>query len=74
VRFEQLSANKRTNDEVDALDNLWDLATVEVINAQLAYAELTSTSDDDEAAVAAAWLRLWRAEERQRRVSALFEA
>lgn len=44
-----------------------------VIEARRAYAELSS-SGDDEAAVAAAWLRLWRAEERQRQVTVQFNA
>jgi hypothetical protein len=62
------------DDAIDALNNLWARATADVINARLAYAELTSKSYDDDGAVAAAWLRLCRAEDHQRKVSALFDA
>jgi hypothetical protein len=62
------------DEAVAALDRLWGLATIEVIDARRAYAELSSSSDDNEAAVAAAWLRLWRAEERQRQVGSRFNA
>jgi hypothetical protein len=56
-----------------ALNQRWGLATVEVIRARRAYLDLTSSGEGDDAAVSAAWLRLWRAEERQRQVSAQFE-
>jgi hypothetical protein len=69
-----MSANTITDEAVAALDSLWGLATVEVIDAQRAYAELSSSSDDDDGAVGAAWLRLWRAEERQRQVGLRFDA
>ncbi len=68
-----MGVNVSTDKAAAELDMLWGLATVEVIEAQLAYAEVASKSDDNDAQVAAAWLRLWRAEERQRQVSAQFE-
>jgi hypothetical protein len=74
LRLERMNANTTTDEILNTLDYLWGLATVEVINARTAYTEITSRSDDEDAAVAAAWLRLWRAEEHQRRVAAQFEA
>lgn len=68
-----MGVDVNTDKAAAELDMLWGLATVEVIEAQLAYAEVASTSDDNDAEVAAAWLRLWRAEERQRQVSTQFD-
>jgi len=48
----------------------WRAATVEVIYAQIAYAELVSKDTADDGAFAAAWLRLWRAQEHQRELAA----
>jgi hypothetical protein len=56
-----------------ALNHRWGLATVEVIHARRAYLDLTSNGEGNEATVSAAWLRWWRAEERQRQLSAQFE-
>jgi hypothetical protein len=56
---------------IDALDRLWELATVEIMRAQLEYSELEGRSGSDDRSVAEAWLRLWRAEERQRELAAL---
>jgi len=69
-----MSANTITDEILNTLDHHWGLATVEVVNARVAYVEITSRSDDDDAAVAAAWLRLWRAEESQRRLAAKFDS
>jgi len=51
------------------LERQWGMATLEVIRAQGAYAELISRAVSDEEAEAAACLRLWRAQERQRELS-----
>jgi hypothetical protein len=51
------------------LDRQWELATLEVMNAQRAYAELEGRIGANDSVVAAAWLRLWRAEERQRQLA-----
>jgi hypothetical protein len=56
-------------DARDLLDRQWDNATVAVIHAQIAYAELVSQGVAEDGTVAAAWLRLWRAQERQRQLS-----
>jgi len=47
----------------------WRATTVEVIYAQIAYAELVSQDAADDGTFAAAWLRLWRAQEHQRKLS-----
>jgi hypothetical protein len=52
-----------------ALESQWGDATVEVIHAQSVYAELVSRDAADDETVVAAWLRLWRAQERQRQLS-----
>jgi hypothetical protein len=51
------------------LESQWGDATVEVIHAQSVYAELVSRGAADDETVVAAWLRLWRAQERQRQLS-----
>ena len=51
------------------LERQWGDATVEVIHAQSVYAELVSRGAADDETVVAAWLRLWRAQERQRQLS-----
>ena len=56
-----------------ALNDLWGLATLEVIGARRAYIDLTLSGDAADLAVSAAWVRLWRAEEHQRQISAQFE-
>jgi hypothetical protein len=55
----------------DALHRMWELATVEIMHAQLEYSELEGRSNVDDRVLAKAWLRLWRAEERQRELAAL---
>jgi hypothetical protein len=70
----QLGSSAETwSAERAALNQLWDLATIEVILARRAYIELTSNFDGGDPIISAAWLRLWRAEERQRQVSAQLE-
>ena len=58
-----------TTDAWETLSRQWDDASVAVIHAQIAYAELVSQSMAEDETVAAAWLRLWRAQERQRQLS-----
>jgi hypothetical protein len=52
-----------------ALESQWGDATIEVTHAQSVYAELVSRGAADDETVVAAWLRLWRAQERQRQLS-----
>jgi len=52
-----------------SLDRQWELATIEVVQAQRAYAELEDRMGENDSVVAAAWLRLWRAQERQRQLA-----
>ena len=49
------------------LDRHWREATALVIRTQIEYATLLSTNASDDRAVATTWLRLWRAQEIQRR-------
>jgi hypothetical protein len=58
-----------TGGETMSLDRQWELATLEVMSAQRAYAELEGGIGENDSVVAAAWLRLWRAEERQRQLA-----
>jgi hypothetical protein len=51
------------------LEHQWGNATLEVFRAERAYAELVSREMDDDETIAAAWLRLWQAQERQRKLS-----
>jgi hypothetical protein len=51
------------------LERRWGNATVEVIHAQREYAVLVSQGAADDETVGAAWLRVWRAQERQRELS-----
>lgn len=51
------------------LERQWGDATIEVIRAQSEYAELISGGLEDDQTITAAWLRLWRAQERQRQLS-----
>lgn len=51
------------------LQRQWGDATVEAIHAQSAYAGLVSLGTADDETIGAAWLRLWRAQERQRQLS-----
>jgi hypothetical protein len=81
-RTEEQSANsdskrmKLTNpapDAVATLELLWGEATAAVIRAQLDYRELASRDVVEPRALDAAWLRLWRAEERQRELAREFD-
>ena len=47
----------------------WGNATLEVIHAQREYTALVAQGAADDETVATAWLRLWRAQERQRELS-----
>jgi hypothetical protein len=58
-----------TTDAWETLNRQWDDASVAVIHAQIAYAKLVSQGMAEDETVAAAWLRLWRAQERQRQLS-----
>jgi hypothetical protein len=60
-------------DDRTILERQWGNATLEVIGAQRAYAELVSLGVDDDETVVAACLRLWRAEERQRVLSSALD-
>jgi hypothetical protein len=51
------------------LERQWANATLEAFRAERAYAELVSRGMDDDETIAAAWLRLWRAQEHQRKLS-----
>jgi hypothetical protein len=52
-----------------SLERQWANATVEVIHAEREYAALVSQGVADDETVGAAWLRLWRAQQRQRELS-----
>jgi hypothetical protein len=68
------SASRSNADhEFNELNRLWDLATVEIMHAQLEYSELEGRNDVDDRVEAEAWLRLWRAEERQRKLAVLID-
>ena len=47
----------------------WNEAIVAVIKAQITYADLMSQRELDAKALDAAWLRLWRAREQERRAA-----
>jgi hypothetical protein len=66
----QMTMSSSTVEAARALERRWNEATVAVIRAQVAYAELESHGNADDGTVVAAWLRLWRAQERQRQLSA----
>jgi hypothetical protein len=55
------------------LDHLLDQATAALIHARTDYETLESDDGADQRVVAAAWLQLWRAQERHRQLSAQFE-
>ena len=46
------------------------MATVEIMHAQLEYSQVEGRNGVDARVEAEAWLRLWRAEERQRELAA----
>ena len=56
---------------IETVHRLWELATIEIMHAQRDYIELEGRSSVDDRLLAEAWLRLWRAEERQRELAAL---
>jgi hypothetical protein len=55
------------------LDHLLDEATAALIWARIEYAALDSDNEIDQQALAAAWLRLWRAQERHVQLSSMFQ-
>ena len=55
------------------LDHLLDEATAALIRARIEYAALESDNEVDQQGLAAAWLRLWRAQERHVQLSSRFE-
>jgi hypothetical protein len=59
------------DDGIETLHRLWELATIEIMHAQRDYIELEGPSSVDDRLLAEAWLRLWRAEQRQRELAAL---
>lgn len=65
-----MTMSSSTVEAARALERRWKEATVAVIRAQVAYAELESHGNADDGTIVAAWLRLWRAQERQRQLSA----
>jgi hypothetical protein len=65
------AGRSNATDALDALNHQWDLATVEIMRAQLEYSELEGRGGIEDRVVAEAWLRLWRAEERQRELAGL---
>jgi hypothetical protein len=62
-----------TSEALSMLEHECGQATVAVIRAQLAYASLAARPEADDSTFADAWLRLWRAEERQREVFSAIE-
>ena len=56
-------------DDQASLERQWANATLEVIHAEREYAALVSQGVADDETVGAAWLRLWRAQQRQRELS-----
>jgi hypothetical protein len=64
-----MTTSTPATDTRQTLDRQWDDATVAVIHAQIAYVELVSQGVAEDETVAAAWLRLWRAQELQRQLS-----
>lgn len=52
----------------DVLEAEWRAATSAVIRAQLDYARAVATEDEESPTLDDAWLRLWRAEQRQREI------
>ncbi|MGP8111584.1 MAG: hypothetical protein ACLQFT_03890 [Steroidobacteraceae bacterium] len=60
-----MTMSSSTVEAARALERRWNEATVAVIFAQVAYAELESHGGADDGTVVTAWLRLWRAHERQ---------
>jgi hypothetical protein len=63
--------SSNANDEDAALNPLWELASIDVMNAQLPYGEIERRIGVSNSEVAAAWLRqrLRRAEQRQRQLA-----
>jgi hypothetical protein len=55
-------------DPLARLERRWRGATVAVARAQARYQELQHAADADEKTEARAWLRLWKAERRQRTI------
>jgi hypothetical protein len=55
------------------LEHLLDEATAALIRARIDYAALESDDGVDQQALAAAWLRLWRAQARHVQLSSRFE-
>ena len=62
------------SDPAASLDREWREAAAAVIHAQIAYAEMLTRNTADEAEVDRAWLDLWRAQERERTLSARLDA
>jgi hypothetical protein len=63
---------QRPNSSV-LLDHLLDEATAALIRARIDYTALESGDEVDQLALAAAWLRLWRAQERHVQLYSRFE-
>lgn len=53
---------------LDQLESAWAAAAAAAIRAERAYHALAATGEDGDPLTSAAWLALWRAEERQREV------
>jgi hypothetical protein len=54
---------------VQQLERQWAAACAAAIRAERAYQHLVAGDEDGDALSAAAWLALWRAEERQREIA-----
>ena len=68
-RHEPPAGRRLPGDAQSRIPGQWRSATVEVIYAQIAYAEMVSQGTADEGAFDTAWLRLWKAQEHQRGLS-----
>ena len=53
---------------IHSLESAWAAAAAAAIRAERAYHALAATGDDGDPLTSAAWLALWRAEERQREI------
>jgi hypothetical protein len=67
--FESDDSPSLASDARTVLERRWGNAAAEVIHAQREYATLVSQGAADDEAIGAAWLRVWRAQERQRELS-----
>ena len=69
-----METSDRPADLRSGLDRQWRDTIIAISESQQQYAGLISRGTEDEAIVSAAWLRLFRAEERQRELLRAMEA